>query len=152
MPEDSRETPWHQDLPYWPMHEAGPLSCWMALDDVDEHNGCMHFVPGSQKYGRLDPINLGNPQSIFAQTPDLTDETALKVAVPLRAGSCTFHNGNTFHYATPNRSARPRRAMIIIYMPDGETFREKPHIVTDGLGLKEGEPITGELFPILASE
>ena len=151
MPGDSKETPWHQDLPYWPMHEAGPLSCWLALDDVDERNGCMRFVAGSQKYGQLEPIRLANPQSIFDQTPDLSEATAPIVSVPLQAGSCTFHNGNTFHYAPANRSDRPRRAMVTIYMPDGETYRDKPHPVTNGLNLQEGEPLAGELFPLLAT-
>ncbi len=39
MPGDSKPSPWHQDLPYWPMQEHGSLSCWMALDDVFEANG-----------------------------------------------------------------------------------------------------------------
>jgi hypothetical protein len=33
-PKDSRATAWHQDTVYWPMNEAGGLSCWMALDEV----------------------------------------------------------------------------------------------------------------------
>src|SRR5437773_1727508 len=44
-PRDSKPSPWHQDLPYWPMNEPGTLSCWMALDDVDRDNGCMEFIP-----------------------------------------------------------------------------------------------------------
>ncbi|MFX9416229.1 phytanoyl-CoA dioxygenase family protein, partial [Acinetobacter baumannii] len=45
MPGDSKPTPWHQDRPYWPMIDNGKplqaLSIWIALDDVDENNGCM---------------------------------------------------------------------------------------------------------------
>src|SRR5918911_4334506 len=65
MPGDSKPSAWHQDLPYWPMNEPGALSCWMALDDVDERNGCMQFVPKSHTWGRFEPINLVNAQSIF---------------------------------------------------------------------------------------
>jgi phytanoyl-CoA hydroxylase len=150
MPGDSRMTPWHQDLVYWPMNEDGALSCWMALDDVDENNGCMQFVPGSHKLGRLDPINLVNPQDIFAlpEAKGVSMEAARPM--PMKAGSCTFHDGRTFHFATANRTDRPRRAMVIIYMADGTTYNGNRHCVTDGLGIPVGAPLDGEMFPIVA--
>jgi phytanoyl-CoA hydroxylase len=150
--EDSRPSPWHQDLPYWPMQQPGALSCWLALDDVDETNGCMHFVPESHQWGRLEPINLINPQDIFSLVPEPEGKDFSPVGVPLRAGSCTFHHGLTFHSAPPNRGTAPRRAFIIIYMPDGTLFTGKPHCVTDDLNLKPGDPLAGDRFPLLAGE
>lgn len=149
-PGDSRPTPWHQDLPYWPMREPGALSMWMALDDVDERNGAMSFIPGSQRVGALPGINLVDPQDIFAMVPKGELAGTKPVTARMAAGSCTFHNGLCFHYAGANTTDRPRRAMVVIYMPDGTTFNGHRHIVTDGLGLREGEPIAGELFPLLA--
>jgi ectoine hydroxylase-related dioxygenase (phytanoyl-CoA dioxygenase family) len=146
---ESRASPWHQDLPYWPMQDPGALSCWLALDDVDETNGCMHFVPRSHTWGKLEPINLINPQDIRTLVePAGKDFTP--VPEPLTAGSCTFHNGLTWHYAPPNRGTAPRRALVIIYMPDGTRFSGKIHCVTDDLGLPVGDPIAGERFPVLA--
>jgi hypothetical protein len=40
--------------------------------------------------------------------------------------------------------------MIVIYMPDGVIYTGKRHPVTDPLQLTPGEPLTGELFPLLA--
>jgi phytanoyl-CoA hydroxylase len=151
-PGDSKATAWHQDLPYWPMKQTTALSCWMALDDVTVENGCMHFIPGSHKFGRLDAIDLTSPQDIFALVPGAEGKTSDPVAVPLKAGSCTFHNGLTFHYAGPNKTAKPRRAMVTIYIPAGVTYVPLQHIVGDRSGLKEGDEFEGELFPILASE
>jgi ectoine hydroxylase-related dioxygenase (phytanoyl-CoA dioxygenase family) len=150
QPGDSKPTPWHQDLPYWPMNEPGALSLWMALDDVDERNGCMSFVPGSQRVGALPGINLVDPQDIFAMVPkgELAGTRTFVARMP--AGSCTFHNGLCFHAAGANQTDRPRRAMVVIYMPDGTTFNGKGHICTNGLGLEPGRPIAGELFPVLA--
>lgn len=150
MPGDSRVTPWHQDLVYWPMNEDGALSCWMALDDVDERNGCMQFIPRSHLLGRLEPINLVNPQNIFdlANHRDMTLEAARPM--PMKAGSCTFHDGKTFHFATANQTDRPRRAMVMIYMADGTTYNGNRHVVTDGLGLEPGARLEGDLFPLLA--
>ncbi|MDX9974636.1 MAG: phytanoyl-CoA dioxygenase family protein [FCB group bacterium] len=149
MPGDSRETPWHQDLVYWPMNEDGALSCWMALDDVDEQNGCMQFIPGSHRLGRLEPINLVDPQDIFALAGTREISMGQAVAAPMNAGSCTFHDGRTFHFATANHSDRPRRAMVVIYMADGTTYNGNRHVVTDGQGFEVGAPLAGDLFPIV---
>ncbi|GHO98977.1 hypothetical protein KSF_090250 [Reticulibacter mediterranei] len=154
MPGDSKASAWHQDIPYWPMQEDGSLSCWMALDDVFEANGCMAFVPGSHTFGRLEPINLVNPQDLFHLLPEekAASISLLPVFQPMPAGSCTFHDGRTFHYAGPNTTDKPRRAVITIYMPDDVHFNGKPHVVTNDLNLAEGELLAGERFPVLAEQ
>lgn len=152
MPEDSKATPWHQDIPYWPVNEAqvGMMSIWITLDDVDVNNGCMAFVPKSHNFGKLTGIDFLNPQNIFDYVEGGKEEKQKPVIVPLKAGSCTFHNGLTFHYAHSNVTDKPRRVLAIIFMPDGITYNGKEHIVTDGLGFVAGQPITGPRFPLLA--
>lgn len=45
--------PWHQDYAYWTRTEpACHITLNLLLDDADEENGCLQFVPGSQM--RLD--------------------------------------------------------------------------------------------------
>jgi ectoine hydroxylase-related dioxygenase (phytanoyl-CoA dioxygenase family) len=151
---ESKASPWHQDLPYWPMEDPearGCLSCWLALDDVDATNGAMSFVPESHSWGKLEPINLVTPQDIFSLVPEPEGKDFTPAPQPMSAGSCTFHNGLTFHHAPPNRGNAPRRALVIIFMPDGVRYSGKPHPVTDGQGFTPGEPLAGDLFPILAT-
>ncbi|MCS7309099.1 MAG: phytanoyl-CoA dioxygenase family protein [Armatimonadetes bacterium] len=148
MPGDSKPSPWHQDRPYWSMSGYDQVSCWLALDDVDEHNGCMQFIPGSHLWGELEPIDLVHPKDIFALVPD--KEPREPYIARLKAGSCTFHHGLTFHYAGANHSDRPRRAFVIIYMADGARYTGKPHVITDRLSLQPGQLFEGELYPILA--
>jgi ectoine hydroxylase-related dioxygenase (phytanoyl-CoA dioxygenase family) len=150
-PKDSKATAWHQDTVYWPMNEDGGLSCWMALDDVTVERGCMWFMPGSHKAGRLESVDLGNtsdegPLSLLPAS----FRTVKPAAVELKPGSCTFHNGLTFHYAGPNTTEAPRRAMVTIFIPSGTTYRKHPHIVGDRGGLQPGEEFHGPLFPVLA--
>lgn len=149
QPGDSKPTPWHQDLPYWPMQQPGALSCWVALDDVDEHNGALLFLPRTHRLGSLPPVNLTDPQDLLG----MVSQEALGGEKPalqrLTAGSCTFHDGLTFHAAGANHTAAARRAMVTIYMPDGTTFSGKRHVVTDGQGLQPGQALAGELFPVL---
>lgn len=152
MPGDSKATPWHQDTPYWPVNEsdAGMMSIWITLDDVNEQNGCMAFVPKSHKLGKLKGIDFLNPQNIFDYVEGGQSEDRKPVVVPLKAGSCTFHNGLTFHYAHANSTDKPRRVLAIIFMPDVVTYSGADHVVTNGTGLQPGEAIKGPRFPLLA--
>ena len=151
LPENSIASDWHQDWPYWPMNHTGALSCWLALDDVDLRNGCLQFVPGSYRWGIYPAIALGSGKKQLEQMLDPEHAARFQpVAMPMRAGSCTFHDGLCFHYATPNLSDRPRRAIATIYMPDGTTYRKKGHCVTDPLDLPDGARLEGEMFPVVA--
>jgi ectoine hydroxylase-related dioxygenase (phytanoyl-CoA dioxygenase family) len=153
---DGRATDWHQDFPYWPMEQPGPMSLWIPMQDVDWTNGCMHFVPGSQAWNVHETIFLDKPMAgeendIFARVKHLPPEDVQRVYVPLKRGSVTFHNGLCFHYAGKNLSDKPRRVLSIIYMPDGEIYNGKPHMVSDeAKNLQAGKPFDGEFFPILA--
>ncbi len=146
---DMNETPWHQDRPYWPMNGEGALSIWIALDDVDENNGCMCFIPRSRNFGAVAEIDLEKPQDIFKALKAGQQVDAVKV-MKMKKGSATFHDGLTFHYAFANKTSLPRHAMVMIYFPDGVGYSGKKHMVTDPLNLTLGEPLAGETFPVVA--
>ena len=43
---------WHQDYSYWTRSTpAGHVTCWIGLDDSTLENGCVHYVPGSHRWG-----------------------------------------------------------------------------------------------------
>jgi len=155
MPGD-RPSAWHQDLVVWPMVEAGPLTCWTALVDVSVEMGCMSFIPASQRWGRLAASTLSRDlqeslDGLRLLVPEDKRDRLRPTTIELKAGSCTFHNALTLHYAGPNTTDRPREGFIINYMPDPTTYNGLPHVTTDPLNLTPGQPITGDLFPILAS-
>ena len=147
-PREGAKTPWHQDAHYWPHRDRNDqITIWIALQDATLANGCMSFIPGSQQVKDLEPIRLVDPQNIFEMAPQF--KGVKPVTCELKAGSCTFHNGLTFHYAGPNKSDGMREAFAIIYMPDGTQFDGKKHVVTDPLGLSVGEYLNGEMFPLV---
>jgi len=149
-PHTGAKTPWHQDAHYWPHQtRADQITIWIALKDATIQNGCMSFVPGTQRLQNLKPVNLANPENIFDAAPEF--KGAKPQTVELKAGSATFHNGLTFHYAGPNKSDGMREAFAIIYMPDNTTFDGQKHIVTDPLNLTVGDPLNSELFPLVGS-
>lgn len=119
-------TPWHQDAAYGGHPVAAPrarlflesIQIWVALDDVDEDTGCMHFVP-TQTPGPLleHRVASGDPTDdsrlLELVDPEAQLDLGRAVACPLPAGSATAHAYTTPHFTPPNASAdRPRRAWI----------------------------------------
>lgn len=122
----SRQTQWHQDAPFWPMDSLGSLAAWIAVDDVTMENGCMQFVPGSHRFGKLADINPYHleveGESILDRMGAMGHTLAEPVAMEMEAGGVTFHHSCTFHRAGPNLSDHPRRAFSIIYVPEWVRF------------------------------
>jgi ectoine hydroxylase-related dioxygenase (phytanoyl-CoA dioxygenase family) len=149
----SKETNWHQDAPYWPMDPVGSFSAWIAVDDVSIENGCLHFVPGSHKFGKLEPIKLGvEGESIVSKMKERGYRVSEPVAAEMGAGGVTFHHGCTFHYAGANRTKKPRHAFAIIYIPDYVKFTGGWDAAGAGGEMKSGGPWDHPLHPILAGE
>lgn len=123
-------TSWHLDTPYWSFSDRRALSIWVALDDATYENGCLFFIPGSYHKTTFDNPGIGkNMGAIFTTYPEF--KTAQSVAAPMRAGSCSFHNGLTIHGAHANMTPGFRRAMTCAYMPDGSIFNGIQNILQD---------------------
>ncbi len=123
-------TSWHLDTPFWSFSDRRALSIWVALDDATFENGCLFFIPGSHKETSFENPGIGrNMDSIFNFYPSF--KASPSVAAPMKAGSCSFHNGLTIHGAHANMTPGSRRAMTCAYMPDGNTFNGIQNILSD---------------------
>jgi ectoine hydroxylase-related dioxygenase (phytanoyl-CoA dioxygenase family) len=123
-------TAWHLDTPFWSFSDKKAISVWVALDNATLENGCLFFIPGSHKQTGFNKITIGrNMDGIFDVYPEL--KTAKTVAAPMKAGSCSFHNGLTIHGANANMTSGFRRAMTCAYMPDGNTYNGEPNILPE---------------------
>jgi hypothetical protein len=121
-PGNPNETPWHQDFAYWAMPFKPPglpisnehLQFWVALDDVDTSNGCMHFIPGEGRFtSRQHYIASGKPDDEGRMLATQEIDASAAVPCPLRAGGCTIHSEGTPHFTTGNSTLdRRRRAYI----------------------------------------
>ncbi len=106
-------TPWHQDAAYWiKMPDKRAVSCWLALDEARIENGCMWFIPTEKQEGILPHQRLPGGGALYCE-PDTRDAQA----IPLPAGSCTFHGGYTLHFSQGNSTSGPRRAWILNFRP-----------------------------------
>ena len=78
---------------------------------------------------------------IFDIYPELIN--TMPVAAPMKAGSCSFHNGLTIHGANANMTNGFRRAMTCAYMPEGNIYNGEPNILPEAYlnNLKIGDPL-----------
>jgi phytanoyl-CoA hydroxylase len=107
---------WHQDNAYWKCTPANLVSVWLTLDDVDEDNGAMQFIPGSH----LRTVGHAQAQAtnVLLDSGSEVDESK-KVVVDLPAGGVCIHHCQTLHHTAPNTTPRQRRAFAIHFMPPG---------------------------------
>jgi len=143
---------WHQDYSYWTRTvPAGHLTCWIALDDSTEENGCLRYVPGSHRWGLLPSISL--TKDMDAVKEFLTPEQAAAfepVPMVVKAGECTFHHSHTVHGSYGNRSDRPRRALVLNFMrPETRSADGTAPLLVGVPVIPEGEVVQGDFFPLL---
>ena len=118
---------WHQDMGYWPgpkalgVDETSTCTFSLAVDDSTEENGCLRYVPGSQKYKRLRPhVPLGKSRDdAHALTIEVDESKGDKIMfAPARRGSVTIHDEFVVHGSSGNRAKdRQRRTYVIAYRP-----------------------------------
>lgn len=143
---------WHQDAPAWPvLSPMTEVSAWVALDDVDQSNGCMRMVPGSHRWG--DQSDLLSSLSSFSALPNTFDGHKVRmVAREVMKGEVHYHHALTWHGSPANMSSRPRRAVAIHYMINGTRFvASGEHPIKNLIEVPDGALIKGENFPLCYS-
>jgi ectoine hydroxylase-related dioxygenase (phytanoyl-CoA dioxygenase family) len=101
--------PYHQDNFYFRCHpDDEVMTAWLALDDVDEGNGCLRYIDGSH-LGPIIPHEpvVGEDYNFVppAELIDLSKESLARV----RKGGVVFHHSKTLHTSHRNESDRWRK-------------------------------------------
>lgn len=149
--EKPRRFPWHQDNGYTFVEPQQYLTCWVALTDATEVNGCPQVLPGLHRAGTLahtyvDP--LGFELDLEADPDDVA-------VAEVPAGGVVLFSSLTPHLTGPNLTDQVRKAYIPQYAPAGaEILNGSPP--ADPLGrqaadaedrqfpvVRGGEPVAG---------
>ena len=121
---------WHQDMGYWPSSVALGLSAdaptetctfSLAIDDSDEHNGCLRYLPGSHTTKTLRshvPLHGSDREDGHALALQIDESKDVVKLAPASRGSVTIHNEYVVHGSGGNRCGdRQRRTYVIAYRP-----------------------------------
>lgn len=107
---DDRPYGWHQDNGFGPLDPESNVTCWMALDDTHERNGCLWVIPGSHETGKLTHKEERGRERIA----EIENEAAA-IPVIMKAGDCLLFHGNLLHMSKGNETSRMRRAFFFRY-------------------------------------
>lgn len=112
-----KATPPHQDGYYFMLEPNEAVTMWLGLENVDEENGCVRYVKGSNNKGMRSHAKtqtLGFSQGIsdFGTAGDKANE----VWFDTKPGDLLVHHSLTIHRADGNNSKdRTRKALGFIY-------------------------------------
>lgn len=115
-PRDPKQVPWHQDASFWQLSPARTVSVWLAVDDVDEENAAMRFLPRTHDRGKIEETAMG-PDSVFHKGIVPTDDMGTPFSNALRAGQISLHADMLVHGSLANRSDRRRCGLTLRYCP-----------------------------------
>lgn len=144
---------WHQDSPYWgiltPKHEQ--VTAWLALDDVDEGNGCMSMVPHSHDWGNaIDFLHTLKEFDDMKQVKDFNGHPVNIVTCPVKKGHIHYHHSLTWHGSHANTSERPRRAIALHFMTQNTRNEASgQHVMKQFVHVAPGEVVSGDAFPVV---
>ncbi len=115
-PKIGRATPPHQDGYYFMINPCEAVTIWLALDDVDDENGCLRYVRGSHRQGmrahrRTDTLGFSQGIGDYGDS-----DAANEVKFHAHPGDALVHHAVTIHRADGNVSEnRTRQAIGLVY-------------------------------------
>lgn len=123
---------WHQDEGYIAYPNPPYVTCWCALDDVNEENGTIYVLPYSRAGSKVKVPHV-KEEGTNDMVGYFGDDPGIPVNVP--AGSIAVFSSTCFHRSGQNKTNKMRRSFLVqysgepIYKPSGEVhLRAEPFI------------------------
>ncbi len=151
------ETPWHQDIPFWPVAGSQIVSLWMTLDPVTRASSGLEFVRGSHRWTERFKAVTPNHDPYMMDTelptaPDFAKERSEHdvIGFDMEPGDVLVFGPVVCHGSAGNASnENDRRALAFRYAGNDVTYAPR-HATMPLLwdhGLTPGDPLSGSLFP-----
>lgn len=143
---------WHQDYSYWVRtRPIAHLTCWIGLDDSTVENGCVHYIPGSQRWPLLPRQPIADDMDKVLGLLNNEQKAAFKpIPAELSAGFASFHHPMTLHGSYSNTSAAPRRAAVVNFIRDGVVSDSDQELLAGVPPIPKGLALNGRFFPLLS--
>ena len=155
-------TPWHHDIPFFPMEGDQTCTVWIPLDPIRRENG-IEYIRGSHRWGKAFlPLDMPDPKqhygvdmSSYTPVPDIDghrDDYAI-LTWDMEPGDCLVHHGYAVHGAPGNSSKQARRVFIVRWLGDDVRYRSRKHDrvapTFPNCGLSDGAAMDCETFPVV---
>lgn len=114
-PPGARGQALHQDNRYLQAEPGTCMAAWLALEDIDDENGCLEVVPGTQDMPMVCTEKADTTKSFSDVVINLPGMSP--IPIHMKKGDVIFFNGSVVHGSGPNRSeTRFRRIMVGHYI------------------------------------
>jgi len=111
MPQSSTATSWHQDFRYWNFENDNLVSVWLALDNENDKNGVLEFIPGSHKMSFT--FSQFDEKEYFSETNDDNKKIIdTKVSYDLKKGDVVLFHCKLLHRANKNRTNKTKISFV----------------------------------------
>ncbi len=155
-------TPWHNDLPYWPVRNGKALTVWLALDDIRFDSGPLEFIAGSHSWDKwfqpFTTVDDGSVEDFYAGTdgeydplPDFESERDQHQILcwEMKPGDAIIFDSMSVHSARANTSSAVRRGYAVRYTGEGMTYQSHAEInpIIVNPNLQDGQFLDSKQYP-----
>ena len=157
-PGTNKETPWHQDMPYYCVDGNDTGSFWIPLDPITKENS-LQILLGSHKFPKLiRPTKWSNNQpwysddSNFMDMPDIKSMEKDILKTKMNLGDAILFNFKVLHSAPGNTGSLPRRAFSMRFIGDDVKYIDRGEETSPpfkGIDLKTGSKMREDWFPVV---
>ncbi len=158
-PGTSKETPWHQDAPYYFVDGMQNVSLWIPVDPVKEAS--LRMIAGSHHWDKLvlpvrwlneDAFYEGEDDYLPVPEPDAEPGRYRLLEWPMQPGDAVAFHFRTVHGARGNLSTDRRRALSLRFVGDDARYISRPARTSPpfpGHGMGDGDRLREDWFPTI---
>jgi ectoine hydroxylase-related dioxygenase (phytanoyl-CoA dioxygenase family) len=153
-PNTIKETPWHQDLPYYCIDGNDTVSFWIPLDNVSKENS-LRVLKGSHKLPKLvKPTKWSNNKSwyehneLFMDMPSIEENDIF--CTEMKIGDAIMFNFKVLHSTLGNTEDKTRKAFSARFIGDDVRYIDRKGETSPpfkGINLKNGDKMREDWFP-----
>ena len=153
-----KETPWHQDMPYYCVDGNDTGSFWIPLDPVTKENS-LQVLLGSHKFPKLvRPTKWSNDKpwykdnDNFMDMPDITKMEKNILSSEMNIGDAILFNFKVLHSSSGNTEKIPRRAFSMRFIGDDVKYIDRGGETSPpfkGIDLNNGAKMREDWFPVV---
>jgi len=157
-PGTHKETPWHQDMPYYCVDGNDTGSFWIPLDNVSKDN-CLKVLKGSHKLPMLvKPTKWSNDSSWYRNNKNFMDMPNIDknniFSTEMNIGDAILFNFKVLHSSSGNSDKKSRKAFSARFIGDDVRYIDRKGETSPpfaGIDLKPGDKMRNDWFPVVWS-
>ena len=157
-PGTHKETPWHQDMPYYCVDGNDTGSFWIPLDPVTKENS-LKVLLGSHKFPKLvRPTKWSNDKPWYKDNDNFMDMTDISkmenniLSSEMNIGDAILFNFKVLHSSSGNTAKIPRRAFSMRFIGDDVKYIDRGGETSPpfkGIDLNNGAKMRDDWFPVI---